>query len=196
MLNKGMLWSTTIDGYLYQMLYDGVHKVGMALATDTPLGQKYKEAELQVISRIERAMGWSAVVSGKAGTTDALFHVNGELVEAGEVKCRKMTIDRLHKWGSYMISSSKIRRGRYLARALGVPFGIWTTAFLSSGSTFNEPLILFWPVCDEDGKYREELLDPYGEIRQKELETQYDIYGGKKLDQVVEMPITMYEKLT
>ena len=192
MLNSGMLWSTTIDGYLYQMLYDGGNGVGMALATDTPLGQKYKEAELRVISRIENVMGWSAVVSGKAGTTDALFHVDGELVEAGEVKCRKMTIDRLHKWGSYMISASKIKRGRYLARALGVPFGIWTTAYLSPGS----PIILFWPVCDEDGKYREELLDQYGEIRQKERETQYDIYGGKKIDQVVEMPITMYEKLT
>ena len=164
------------------------------LATDTPLGAAYKVKELAVMERV----GHAARCEISAGTerraeVDAVMIRAGTVVAVGEIKVRSFTHAELQRYGSLMVSTSKIRAGRKAASALRVPYMVWVTIQPHMLAKKVEQMdIAQFELVSPLGDYEPTICDPVdGQLISEVRVTQASINGGEKIDEVTLAPLQL-----
>jgi hypothetical protein len=124
---------------------------------DTARGRVAIGHERQIAARISRA--WSADVlftGGGAATdvapVDAILARSGRIVAVVEIKWRgaSLSLHALRALGSYLITWRKLRHGRQIGAALGVPYllvaalsdvDVWWTISSADGAWVERPRV-------------------------------------------------------
>jgi len=114
-------------------------------------GQVTVQQENKMLRFIEECWGVTAVVTKKKddhadAACDGFLIKNGEVIALFESKCRKMTLEQLEKYGSWLITHQKIKKCKLLSEYLRIPF----IGFLY---LLDDDLIMHWNITDSNGKY-------------------------------------------
>ena len=125
------------------------------------------------LSRIWRCSIERTASDDKACRYDAFATRDGRIVSVIEIKSRDMSTDDLLKYGSLLISESKIVAGSEQSRIHGVPFIV--VAGLDDGA------IVYWTMTTAEGRR----TFPY-QIEWRK--TQATSNGGSKMDWVALLP--------
>lgn len=93
---------------------------------DTPLGQLSLAREQSIMARLCDKMSWFNVPTPRnlPAPLDGVMADSSGMIFVYEVKCRDTTVDQLQRWGSYLISHSKIVAGKQASALFNVPFVI------------------------------------------------------------------------
>ena len=121
------------------------------LDVNSEKGQITVQQENKMLRFIEECWGVTAVVTKKKGdhadvVCDGFLIKDGEVIALFESKCRKMTMEQLKKYNSWLITYEKIFKCRLLSEYLRVPF----IGFLY---LLDDEVIMHWNITDSDGKY-------------------------------------------
>jgi hypothetical protein len=114
-------------------------------------GRKTVEQENKMLRFIEKCWGVTAVVTKKKddhadAVCDGFLIKDGEVIALFEDKCRKMTMEQLKKYNSWLITHEKIKKCRLLSEYLRIPF----IGFLY---LLDDDIIMHWNITDSDGRY-------------------------------------------
>ena len=99
-------------------------------------GQASLHYEKIMLDKISEIRGVDLVETDKDtdAKIDGLIIKNNVLVGAFESKCRKLSLDELKRFGSWLITMDKILDGRKVSKLLRIPFfGTFFFSFLSDG---------------------------------------------------------------
>lgn len=153
------------------------------LDSETPTGIEYIAHQGDVLKTICRVTASSAFTSGKlggdVGELDAIFTRSSTIVAVAEIKCRNLKLEELEKFGSYMISSSKIDAGVLSSRH-------FNCLFLVVAKLIQSNLIVWWTVSS-GGVFK----CPFESSARKTAES---CNGGEKTDIVCLLPLTHMAK--
>ena len=98
----------------------------MGLDVNTPKGQEYLSHQHDTMKRFCDNYRKFNLKHAETGSEDAAidFVVTdlSKVVAIAEIKAREMTLDQLRRFGSYLVTYEKIRKGIDTADALGVSF--------------------------------------------------------------------------
>jgi len=156
----------------------------MSLDINTPKGQESVKQEKKMIEHIEKCWGVQIFETNKkdSALVDGIIVKNNEIVGVCENKCRNMTHDTLvDKYGSWLITDSKLDIGKIASKILKVPF----IGFLY---LVDDDITLFWKITDTDGNF---LFD----FKTEETPTQATINGGTAIRLNAYLPIECSEKV-
>jgi len=114
-------------------------------------GQITVQQEIKMLKYIEECWGVTAVSTKKKddhadAVCDGFLVKNGEVIALFETKCRKMTLEQLEKYGTWLITYNKIKKCKLLSEYLRVPF----VGFLY---LLDDEIIMHWNITNSDGKY-------------------------------------------
>jgi len=166
----------------------------MIMATDTPAGQVLKIKERAVMERVRLAAHCDVCAeTEKSAPVDAVMVRGGAVVVVGEVKVRTFTHDELKRYGSLMVSTSKIRAGRKAASALRVPYMVWVAIKPNMLAKKIEQMdIAQFELVNSSGEYEPTICDPVdGQLISEVRVTQASINGGEKIDEVTLVPLEL-----
>ena len=121
------------------------------LDINTEKGQVTVQQENKMLRYVEKCWGVIAVVTKKKedhadAVCDGFLIKDGEVIALFESKCRKLTLEQLEKYGSWLITYEKIKKCRLLSEYLRIPF----IGFLY---LLDDEIIMHWNITDSDGKY-------------------------------------------
>tara|TARA_R100000664_G_scaffold1217_1_gene3212 strand:+ start:2532 stop:3008 length:477 start_codon:yes stop_codon:yes gene_type:complete len=115
------------------------------LAAETPKGQAYIQKEKLLADFIASKFNATAIELGSNNAyVDRLFYRNGKLVSIAEIKNRELSIEKLYKYNSYLISHDKIKHGAKISELLKVPYFIFVH-LIRSGK------IVYFQITNEEG---------------------------------------------
>lgn len=118
----------------------------MTLDCTTPAGLGYIAEQSSAAERFARAYGCAVAQTGDdlpAGI-DAVFSSSGRICGVAEIKSRNLSLDELRKFGSYLISYDKLRKGIEASALLHVPFVVIV-------SLLNDGAMIYWKITDASG---------------------------------------------
>jgi len=117
------------------------------LDSETEKGKQYIQNEKEVADAVCRKMKCSQILMARNDSqVDRLFYRNEQLVAIGEIKTRNLSLHKLQKLGSYLITHQKIKMGQAFSSLVGVPYFLFVK-LLEDGD------IYFWKICDKDGEF-------------------------------------------
>jgi hypothetical protein len=154
-------------------------KMGRRLDINTPVGQRYKEAQARAEKLFYDISGFRVFKMDPDGSScfDGFLEYQGVLKCGFEIKSRNDTLERLYQYGTLIVSYDKIEQSREVCRALNMPFIVILYSI-------PDHAIRYWKVSDHRGK----LYHPY----QTETKwTQATCNGGKKSDKVYLLPFEL-----
>ncbi len=111
-------------------------------------GQASLHYEKIMLDKISEIRGVDLVETDKDtdAKIDGLIIKNNVLVGAFESKCRKLSLDELKRFGSWLITMDKILDGRKVSKLLRIPF----FGFLY---LIRDERILCWQITDSEGTF-------------------------------------------
>ena len=111
-------------------------------------GQASLHYEKIMLDKISEIRGVDLVEPDKDtdAKIDGLIIKNNALVGAFESKCRKLSLDELKRFGSWLITMDKILEGRKISKLLRIPF----FGFLY---LIRDERILCWQITDSEGTF-------------------------------------------
>lgn len=152
----------------------------------TERGQEFEARVREMISNLERKFpGWQFFSTPTpfgervtrhevGGHVDGVAMSMGEMKYIYEVKTRTQLIADFERWGSFIVSHSKIINGARISEILKTPFYILF-------NLFEENAVFSFQITDSTGAVVAEYST---EIR----ETQKNVNGGRKKEMVAKLP--------
>jgi len=139
----------------------------MTLDINTPKGQKSLQQENNMIKYIEKCWNVKIIETNKKDKAicDGFIIKNNIVVAIFESKCRKLSLNKLKEYGSWLVTYEKIKKCKLLSEYLRIPF-IGFLYLLEEGE------VMYWQITDDNGNY-------IFEFENKEMETKKTINGGK-----------------
>ena len=161
----------TATGYPTNHLSDGT------LESSKPSYAQAALREAEVRQAFCATYGRQATVTGEGAPLDCVFTDGEQITAVAEIKARNNTLADFQRWGSGILSASKIHHGMAAARALRVPF----IAVLGT----SDDALLVWVIANANGKQQFPMIPRTQETRGN-LSTPFD----RKQDVVVTLPLT------
>lgn len=132
----------------------------------TPLGRLSLAREQSIIRKLCEKMSWFNVPTPRdmPAPLDGVMSDNTGMIFVYEVKCRNTTVGQLYRWGTYLISHSKIVAG------------------MKASELFNVPFVILVHTTKDGGLVSIRVTNEYGEaiapMDVKETDTQATVNGG------------------
>ena len=116
------------------------------LDCNTPVGRKYIKIEHHVANVVCQWFDCNTLRLGSDSTrSDRIFYRGDSVVSVAEIKARELSLDKLRKFGSYLVSESKIIHGCELAKLVHAPFFLFVYLIQSRQ-------IVWWKIADSNGE--------------------------------------------
>jgi hypothetical protein len=115
------------------------------LDCNTPRGRVWVEKQREAVRECEKAWGVAAsqTPDDRESPVDVLFTRDGAVTMIAEVKARDMSMAQLQRFGSYLVTLEKLKKGAAMAKQLCVPYRLIVK--LTDAT-------VWWDVADSEGR--------------------------------------------
>lgn len=120
----------------------------MGLDINTPKGRESLKLEMKMLEYISDCWDVEIIETNKEKTSccDGFLVKNNTIIGLFEDKCRKLTINELEDYGSWLITHQKLIDCKTISELLKVPFFGFLYLVKSN-------VVMFWKITDSKGEY-------------------------------------------
>jgi hypothetical protein len=153
----------------------------MTLDINSEKGRETVRQESKMLKYIEDCWGVTIIGTKKESddadaVCDGFLVKNKEIVGLFESKCRKLSLEKLNEYGTWLITHEKIKKCKLLSEYLRVPF----LGFLY---LLDDDKIMHWQITDKKGNY-------LFEFKHEVTPTRKTINGGTAMRDNAFLPVS------
>ena len=132
----------------------------------TEAAAPFIEAQREVLDRIARRLGVQVIATDdtSSAAVDAVIEKDGVVVAVAEVKSRRMSLEDLQRFGTYLVTAEKLDELSRTARLLCAEGFIFV--HLRVGDD-----VIYWRICDDLGAFA-------FAFERRQTKTQRTVNGG------------------